>query len=299
MTSEERLSKVRWTGGATYRVLSYYFSLQWNRTKIGRYLHRVLEDFSVPPDPGERRSPPTPGMPSAYRLVDFGPSTSGRYSLLYPEAPLITSDHVSDILEHLFWHVNSEAIRRTGDFLLVHAGAVVTPSGSGILLPGDSGAGKTTLVAGLLRAGFGYLSDEAGAIDPVTGRLYPYPKALTLKKHPADLFPGLPLNGQGGLVRGVWHVRADDIRPGATVGPSDVRFIVAPRYQVGASTELIPLGRAEGVAELARSTLNLSTYRSRALPLLARVVRGADCYRLVSGDVDGAVRALAQLTSSG
>ena len=96
MTSEEQLSRVRWTGGATYRVLSYYFSRQWNRAKIGRYLHRVLEDFSVAPDPGEGVPLRPRVCPPAYRLVDFGPSTSGRYSLLYPEVPLISSDHVSD-----------------------------------------------------------------------------------------------------------------------------------------------------------------------------------------------------------
>ena len=113
--SPEELARVRWKGEQTYRVLSYYFTLRWNRAPIGEYVHHVLQGFAVPPDPGERRIPPTPGMPATYNLVDLGWSVEGRYRLLYPETSLRTSDLVSDVLHHLFWHVNSEAIRRTGD----------------------------------------------------------------------------------------------------------------------------------------------------------------------------------------
>jgi len=299
--SPDELARVRWKGEATYRVLSYYFGVRWNSAPIGDYVRSVLEPFAVPPDPREQRSPPTPGTPPTYFLVKRRPSDDARYELLYGDQyafnTMIRSPQLANVLTHLFWNINVETTRRTGDFLLVHAGAVVTPRGDGLLLPAPSGSGKTTLVAGLVREGFFYLSDEAGAIDPVTGRLHPYPKALTLKRAPEELFPDLVVgNGRRDLLPGTWLVRAEDLRPGAVGGPSEVRFVVAPRYRRGARTELAAMSRAAGVVELADNTLNLPLYRSRAVTLLARVVARARCYRLEYGDLDEGVRAIGRLT---
>lgn len=301
--SPDELQRVRWKGEATYRVLSYYFGVRWNSAPIGDYVRSVLEPFAVPPDPGEHRNPPTPGTPPTYFLIKRRPSDDARYELLYGDQnafnTMIRSPQLTDVLTHLFWNINSETTRRTGDLLLIHAGAVLTPAGDGLLLPAPSGSGKTTLVAGLVRQGFGYLSDEAGAIDPVTGRLHPYPKALTLKSAPAELFPDLvAVNGRRDLLPGIWHVRPQDIRPGSVGGPSEVRFVVAPRYRRGARTELAPMSRAAGVVELGDNTMNLLFYRSRALTLLARVVARARCYRLEYGDLGQGVRAIERLTRS-
>jgi hypothetical protein len=56
---------------------------------------------------------------------------------------------------------------------------------------------------------------------------------------------------------------------------------------------------AEATVVLADKTLNLAVYRSRALPLLADIARGATSYRLVSGDVADAVRSVIALTNGG
>jgi len=201
------------------------------------------------------------------------------------------------VLHYLLWHVNGEVFWQTGEFLILHAGAVVTPAGHGVLLPGEAGSGKTTLTAGLVRAGFGYLSDEAGVIDPVTGQLYPYPKTLDLKGDPFKLFPELRAkNGKLPVVQSRWRVRADDIRPGAIGGPCELRFVIAPRYREGSATELSPMSRADAVIELWESVWNLFRYRERALRLLGEVMRGARSYRLVFGDLLEAVQAVEEVT---
>ena len=48
--------------------------------------------------------------------------------------------------------------------------------------------------------------------------------------------------------------------------------------------------------EVLRNAFNLPVYRSRALPVVAEVVRGAKCYRLVSGNLDEAVKAVTRAT---
>lgn len=70
------------------------------------------------------------------------------------------------------------------DRILIHAG-VVAHRGEAIVLPGASGAGKTTFVEALLRAGAGYLSDEFAVFDP-DGRVHPYARPLHRRRPGGD-----------------------------------------------------------------------------------------------------------------
>ena len=118
-------------------------------------------------------------------------------------------------------------MRTCTDLLLVHAGAVVTPSGSGVLLPAASGSGKTSLVAGLVRAGWGYLSDEVGAIDPVTRRLCPYPKVLSIKPGMFEGFVDLIDPDQGWPISSrEWLIAPEVLRADPVADRSDVGLIV-------------------------------------------------------------------------
>jgi hypothetical protein len=297
--SQKQLERIRWKGESAFRVLTYYFTVRWNRKRLGDYVERVLGHFAVPPDPRETRNPPTPGLPISYSLVDLGTATDRRFRLLYGEEEMIGGAGPGEVLEHLFWHINSETFRSTGAFLLVHAGSVATPDGVGVLLPGVSGAGKSTLTASLVRAGFNYLSDEAAAIEPVTRRIYPYPKAISLKK---DDRGGLGLlaelrarrNGAEYLKR-QWYLPPEEIPGGAVGRPCRAGLIVLTRYEAGAETQVSQITPAEGAFELAQHALNMSMWEDRALPLLADVARGAQSYRLVSGNLGEAVRAITGL----
>jgi len=283
-----------WCGEVFLRVLGYYFSLRWNNDAIGQYAVRVLGAFISPQDAREDRNPPTPNAPARYSLVEHTPDE--RYELWYGGDLLIATPEPSGTLAHLFWHVNTEGVRRTGSFFLVHAGSVATPDGTGVILPAASGAGKTTIVAGLVRAGFGYLSDEAAAIDPVRGGLYSYPKALTIKSPSLPLFCEIAHLDPG--PDEVRHVTADELRPGSAVpGPCPIGWIVAARYERDAPIEVTTMTPAETAIELARNGMNMPLYGRRALPLLADVVAGARGYRLVSGNLDATVAAITELTA--
>jgi hypothetical protein len=286
-----------WKSEARYRALSYEFTVRWNWPRAGKYICQFLEPFAFSPPPEAQWSAgwTPPGALPVYGLVDLGRGEDPRYHLMYGDNIIISSADPGEVLARFFMTVNLEAFRQTGDFFLVHAGAVATPSGDGVLIPGGSGAGKTTLVAALVRAGFAYLSDEAGAIDPVTGRLYPYPRALGVKRGSFGLFPELAEKNGSGLLKNERHVLPERI--GRLGGPCDVRFVIAHQYETGATTEVTPLGTAAMVMELARNAWNLGTYGGRALTLLSEVVRGTQGYKLFSGSLEESVRAVAELTA--
>lgn len=80
---------------------------------------------------------------------------------------------------------------RHSDLLCLHAAVVASPRGL-LVVPGASGLGKTTLAAALVRAGFGYVSDEVLALDRRTGRATAFPRPLGLD---AAAWPVLGLPG--------------------------------------------------------------------------------------------------------
>jgi len=67
--------------------------------------------------------------------------------------------------------------------LFVHAAAMEI-GGAGVLLVGPTGSGKTTLSVGLAARGYGFLSDEIGAIRLSELSLLPFPRAAGVRAGP-------------------------------------------------------------------------------------------------------------------
>jgi hypothetical protein len=281
---------------ARYRVLDYEFSISAPDRPVATYIERALGGFATT-TPFRAPDPEMPNVPARYTLVHrVTPTGADAYDLLHGESTLRHDVTLAAVLNHLLWHVNAEAMRQSGSFFMVHAGAVTTPDGRAVVLPATGGSGKSTLVAALVRDGFGYLSDEAAAIDPVTGRIHPFAKALTLKEGSFGLFPDLaPLEEP--FVRDLWHVPAVMLRPGCSAPPTPPSHVVAIRYQPGADTEVRDMTAGEACVEVARHALSLRTYRARSLLIISRLAAAVETFAIRYGDLGDAVRTVRQLTS--
>jgi hypothetical protein len=180
------------------------------------------------------------------------------------------------------------------DYVALHAAAGAW-GGRGIIFPGPPDAGKTTLVAGLTRVGFAYLTDEAALINPQTGFLHPFPRALAMDEHSIDVIPGLrqklpPDHDQ--FMRYRYHVPPDDLRPGAVGRPCRVEFVIAPRYEAGTRTALEPMSRAEALMMLAENSFNLVRFGGKGVESLRQAMDGVRCYRLQAGSLDESIRSV-------
>ncbi|MCX7670095.1 MAG: hypothetical protein N2439_08485 [Anaerolineae bacterium] len=83
----------------------------------------------------------------------------------------------------LFAHsaiLNATAARVRSHFML-HAAALAAPDGTGTIIAGDAGLGKTTLALALLHRGYRLFSDDVAAIGCADGRLYPFPRAVAVR----------------------------------------------------------------------------------------------------------------------
>ena len=122
-------------------------------------------------------------------------------------------------------------------------------------LPGQTEAGKTTLTAGLVRAGLGYLTDEALAFDRETLLVQPYPKPLSIDPGAWPLFPSWRRPSRGKRATTACSGRSGHGDPARGAGRfCPAAAVVFPRYEAGADTALAPIGRGEALVELAKNT---------------------------------------------
>jgi hypothetical protein len=269
-----------------YQALSYEFRVRTGIPEVAEHLDRLLAWF---------RASGANGAPAYW--IRRGSKGRPRFAVYLSGRCVQRTDTAGAVLDFVLWSVTSQAVQRTEDYLVLHAGAA-SWKGLGLLLPAPPDSGKTTLSAALTRAGFSYLTDEAALIDPRTAILHPFPRALWMDSKTLDLIPQLwdslpsDLRTAG---RPQHHIVPEALRPRAVGKPCPVRFVVAPSYARRAPTALEPLSRSEALVTLAENSFNFGRFGAQGLGVLRDVVRGADCYRLRTGDLDSAVTVLTGL----
>ncbi len=177
--------------------------------------------------------------------------------------------------------LDDAVVRCQSEVAVVHGGAVAH-GGRAIILPAPTGAGKSTLVAELVRRGAAYLSDEYALID-VDGRVHPYPRPLLLRDESGDDLPPRLAAELGGTVA---HE------------PMRASLIMGVRHVPDAA--LIPkaTSQAEGVLLLLRNTPQALADQPWILTPLARAVEGAACYVGLRGEASEAATEILRLASS-
>lgn len=268
----------------TYAILDHVVRVRTNVPEFGALLDRYLERFVAAPDEGA----------TSYWVVG---SEEGLRAFRGEEQLREGSSGVPGMLDILLWHLHTDAMEKVDRYLSIHASAAAW-GGQGMVLPAPMDSGKTTTIAGLVRAGFDYLTDEAALIHPRTLMLHPYPKALTFEEPSMEVIPELqgtlpPQMEWGSRIR--YHIRPEDLRPDPVSGPVPIRFVVSPRYVAGSTTQLMPISRAEAVVMLAENCFNFDAFKGQALETLARVVEGAETYVLRIGNLEEAVAAVRDL----
>ena len=198
------------------------------------------------------------------------------------------------VLEYALWDVNATVPQKVGDYLFLHAGAVAR-NGEGTLVIAAMDAGKSTLVTALLSVGFAYLSDELGAIDPVTARAYPYEKLISLDPDALGFFPGLEerLEDRVGISS---RLRQRFVRPADLAapisGPVPVRWLVFLERRSG-PPQMRDLTRSESIPRLMSHCFNLARFGDPGAVLLSKVAAGAHPLLLEGGTPSERVALLA------
>ena len=275
---------------ATFRCLGFDFGVTATNPALQHTVDALYAPFRAPVN-----------VTTQFTLVErAAPGPTGVSILIFENDKQVrTTPDRALALAHLVWRVSQHVITVASEsFLLLHAAAVERRRNA-VLLPAPSGSGKSTLAAGLVAAGFGYLTDDVCAIDLETGRVRPYAKPIALATEVVRQFErgGHPLldDEERALMPTDAYITSAHL--GGHVGrESTARTIVVPTYAAGGRTELTAMSRAEAVIVLGEQSFNFNELAPRALPLAADLVRGCDCYRLTYSDLDVAVALIAGAT---
>lgn len=191
-----------------------------------------------------------------------------RYHLLYADHVVAARSHEFEtVLDSYDTHLRIGIAQFSRHKLFVHAG-VVGWKGKAILFPGRTLAGKTHLVAELVKAGATYFSDEYAVLDR-DGFVHPFAKPLSIRPEKAARQIETPVEMIGGVA-------------GRTKLP--IGLVVMSRYEAGARWRPMRLTPGEGMLALLENTFSARLSPELAMSVLRQVVTGATVLRSKRGE---------------
>lgn len=158
------------------------------------------------------------------------------------------------------------------DRVFIHGG-VVSWKGKTAIFPGKSFAGKSHLVAELIRAGAEYFSDDHAMLDE-HGLVHPWFKPLALRE-PAS-------------------VRQRDVLPsafGATVARTalPVNLVLSTRFAANSIWNPIRMSPTEGALELMANAIAIRRYPAQVMKAVAVVAAQARVFRTARPDAQSVI----------
>lgn len=186
---------------------------------------------------------------------------------------------------------------------LFHA-AAFSFSGQGVLFPGMTGRGKSTLSAWLAHCGYNYLSDELACVPQGGLHMEAFARPLHLK--------GMSVSHLEALGSAPMAVAADPLESGLrTVNGRLIPvlklnrhnlferplldLIVFPRFEQGAPLRVEALSKADNSVELMENMINARNLAGHGLKEVTRLAKDVPAYRLTYSSFEGVNEELERL----
>ncbi|WP_235185929.1 HprK-related kinase A [Methylomarinum vadi] len=193
------------------------------------------------------------------------------------------------------WGLNWCIANHTFQYLLIHA-AVVEKDGQALIMPGQPGAGKSTLCAALVCTGWRLLSDEMAMIDMESKELIPIVRPVNLKNESISLIKTTFPKAEFGesffdtLKGTVSHMRppVDSVRNAAK--RTVAKRIVFPRFDRSANAiSLKSLSKGPTLLRVAENSFNYNVLGNQAFNALCDVIQDCRCDELIYSDLNKAL----------
>lgn len=202
---------------------------------------------------------------------------AGAVEILVDESPVPSAEDLDHAILHIVKALDDALVKRFKKLRAVHAGAVVL-EGRALLVPGSTHAGKSSLIAELLRRGASHLSDEYALIDS-EGRVHAYPRPLLLRNGSSRQSLVLPQ-----------HLNAKFASEPASAG-----WIIAVEYAPEGAWEVSEISQGQAVMLLLQNTPHEMATAPDLLERFVRLASGAECYAGQRGDVAEAAERILDL----
>lgn len=267
-----------------YRMWRSDMRVQIQDTVVAGYLDRLCHQFS------------SKESESAI-YFDVRGTSDKRWEILREGEVLATRKTRLGAARHAEWRMVREAVRAESEFIHWH-GSALTKQGSTLLIPGKSGTGKSTLSLALAANGFQMLGDDIVFMDPVSGEIHPFHRAIRIHNDAIERLAaaGFPLDRDlhVGTFLEVEVLRSWSHRAGPPL--SHVFFV---DWDVAGPVESIQISQAEAALELRRFSYTLKkSPPNRAWRVLQRILAPTVAFRVLRGqDLAAAVRVISKLVA--
>jgi hypothetical protein len=270
------MTQRRWHTSRSFRAHGWRFAVRSDDPSVVRLFDEAFVDLTS--EQIARRT---------YQVVRAGDRWSIRLgSVAFGRLPTL-----GEAVGIVLGNVNRQAVRTASrDHVVFHA-ACAERDGVGVVLAGAMESGKTTTVAGLLGAGFAYLTDEAVALDPKSLLLHGYPKPLSIDPGSWQALAHLAPRDREQF-RTQWQVPGSVAAPAGCAQVARAGVVVSVRYSEGGATRLVPVGRSQMLVDLVTSAFHLKDDPRRCFQATADMLRRCHTYRLEVGRLEEAVHAI-------
>lgn len=217
---------------------------------------------------------------TTFTLRRFG--SEELYQVQADDRLLTEAEPLEISLQQLGAHLMNHVAERAPGYVFLHAG-VVAWQDRALLLPGFSHAGKSTLVAELVRAGATYYSDEFALLD-AGGRVHPFLRTLQMRRPGRSEQTPLPLaqlNGRAGT------------------GALAVSLVVFTEFAEGACWTPEVLTSGQAILGMLQHAVSAQRTPARVLSTLTAALRHAAAWRSMRGEATATAAALLAALATG
>ena len=220
--------------------------------------------------------------------------TAGRFSLLTDGEMQFDRLDRPQLLLALVGEAVQTLISDIASGVVAHAGAV-SWDGKGIIIPGTTGAGKSSICAWLAHRGFEYLTDECVVLQPEVPRFTALRRPLIVKDDATKLLhlpesERLLVSGNSTIFWPENSAQDDD--------PYSCHLILFPRFEHGSPLELTKFSAAQTTLELTTCNVNARNLADHGFGIVTSCARKVPAIQLRYGSfqqLEGALDRLFEL----
>jgi hypothetical protein len=265
----------------TYSALSRTFRITSPSPEVAHAVDLVYGEMRIDGDASRH------ALEIEIRKSADGPPAA--HEILFAGERVFEASRTGDLLHQLDNELTIALEHAVPQLYFVHA-AALADAGRATLLVGDSGAGKSTTAYALAASGMDYLSDELAPIDPRTGDVHPYPRAICLKRDPPA-----PLTLPSCHLRTEWtlHVPAKSLASRVSTRPVPLGRVIFVRYSPEHSRAVLEsISRGEAAVRFYKGALNQLAHPSLGLDDTLSLIQRAECFTLLAAGVEETVQAV-------
>jgi serine kinase of HPr protein (carbohydrate metabolism regulator) len=174
--------------------------------------------------------------------------------------------------------ITNTAIDILGDHLLIHS-AVIDHEGTGVMIAGDHGTGKSTLALASLSHGWKILSDEVAIIgDRIAVKGFPRPLRILpdiVSMYPSIIPGECPVSVSSDGIAHVHYYCGN----GYYKAESVLEYLLFPVYGKG-ETGIRQIGQSEAMERFLKQGFNFYLHEDRLLRELTGFIKQLTCYEM-------------------